>query len=432
MAIKCFKQRIWSLGLILCGLVAPSAFGKNNELVILTTFSSEPIEGLISEFKIKHPDTEVKVIHRRTQSAIQMLNKRFIQDIDMVLSSSPFLMQQLERRAQLAQTPVKTITPEWLSEFVLPPKDKVVSIGYSGAGVIWNQDYLKTYHLPLPTSFIDLTAPTYFGHITMSTPSRSGTTQMMIESILTRYGWEQGWRIVLNIGANLGTISSRSFGVSDYVAKGQFAIGPTIDSYAMILSRRFNHLGFAYDKDFTLMPTYVAQISKNDSDEAVRQFIEFLISDSVQQNLQTISFSKHALNNPELFNQQIPSLDLAIVMERETLVNQIFDNAITQRLPGLQDSWASIIKLQKQFQDFPKQQQRLEQVAKILFTLPVSEKEIQQLSQQLNALEQESNQLSGQKEAMIAEFNYRLNSKLDKNLERVQQSLRAIQQELMP
>ncbi|CSI63335.1 phosphoglycerate transport regulatory protein PgtC [Vibrio cholerae] len=30
----------------------------------------------------------------------------------------------------------------------------------------------------------------------MSTPARSGTTQMMVESILAKYGWQKGWEIV--------------------------------------------------------------------------------------------------------------------------------------------------------------------------------------------------------------------------------------------
>ncbi|MCV5959067.1 ABC transporter substrate-binding protein, partial [Escherichia coli] len=123
-----------------------------------------------------------------------------------------------------------------------------------------------------PKRFQDLTNPPYFGHVTMSTPSRSGTTQLMVESVLSQYGWQEGWRILLNVGANLATISSRSFGVADYIAKGKFGIGPTIDSYALIAQRKFDYVGFAYDQDFTLMPTYIAQINRGKSDKLAESF----------------------------------------------------------------------------------------------------------------------------------------------------------------
>ncbi|MCV5391904.1 ABC transporter substrate-binding protein, partial [Escherichia coli] len=74
--------------------------------------------------------------------------------------------------------------------------------GYSGAGIVWNKDYLAANHLPEPKRFQDLTNPPYFGHVTMSTPSRSGTTQLMVESVLSQYGWQGGWRILLHVGAN--------------------------------------------------------------------------------------------------------------------------------------------------------------------------------------------------------------------------------------
>lgn len=100
---------------------------------------------------------------------------------------------------------------------------------------MWNQDYLKTHQLPEPKQFSDLAKIGLFWachHEYTSTlwhhadDGGKHTGQIWLA---------KGWEILLRVGANLATASARSFGVSDYIANGQFAVGPTIDSYALIL-----------------------------------------------------------------------------------------------------------------------------------------------------------------------------------------------------
>lgn len=286
--------------------VPTQAQAAERELVILTTFSREPLLPLVEEFSRRYQGIEVQIIHRRAQSSVQLLNKSYIQNIDLVLSSSPYLMQNLAQSGKLAALPEPMQTPEWLKPYALPMTEHVATIGYSGAGLVWNQDYLKTHQLPEPKQFSDLAKPVYFGHVTMSTPARSGTTQMMVESILAKYGWQKGWEILLRVGANLATASARSFGVSDYIANGQFAVGPTIDSYALILGRKLDYVQFVYDESFTLMPTYVAQIRQNHNDQYAKAFIELLMSSAVQTNMEGNDFAKHSVQNQSLVNSDSP------------------------------------------------------------------------------------------------------------------------------
>ncbi|ASG09398.1 ABC transporter substrate-binding protein [Vibrio anguillarum] len=369
----------WCKWMVLLGSIAAAintAYAKENELVILTTFSREPLLPLIEEFSKQYQGVDVQVVHRRAQSSIQLLNKSYIQNIDVVLSSSPFLMQHLANSNKLATLPAHLQPPEWLKPYMLPPTDKVVTIGYSGAGLVWNRDYLSLHHLPTPTSFTDLANFIYFDHITMSTPTRSGTTQLMVESILAKYGWQQGWRILLNVGANLGTISSRSFGVSDYVAKGQFGIGPTIDSYASILERKFEHVQFRYDESFTLMPTYVAQVSLRENDQYAKAFIDLLMSKSVQTNMDSNDFSKHAINDKSLFNEAYTQLSMASITHREELVNLLFEIAITKRLPQLKDTWLAINHAKTKYAHNEPALKLIENIETRVFSLPVTETEL--------------------------------------------------------
>lgn len=124
--------------------------------MILTTFSREPLLPLVEEFSRRYQGIEVQIIHRRAQSSVQLLNKSYIQNIDLVLSSSPYLMQNLAQSGKLAALPEPMQTPEWLKPYALPMTEHVATIGYSGAGLVWNQDYLKTHQLPEPKQFSDL------------------------------------------------------------------------------------------------------------------------------------------------------------------------------------------------------------------------------------------------------------------------------------
>jgi len=424
-------SRIVLLGVAL--LPTAMTHAEDKELVILTTFSREPLLPLIDEFSKQYQDVNVQVVHRRAQSSVQMLSKSYIQNIDIVLSSSPYLMQHLAENGRLTKLPERFQVPEWLRPYMLPPAGQVVTIGYSGAGIVWNRDYLQTHQLPKPQQFSDLTSPVYFGHLTMSTPARSGTTQLMVESILTKYGWQEGWRLLTNIGANMATISSRSFGVSDYVAKGQFGIGPTIDSYAFILERKFDHVEFAYDESFTLMPTYVALVQQQHNDVYAQAFIDLLMSKAVQTNMDTNDFAKHGLSDKSLFNERFTRLSAATLIQREDCMNILFDLMISKRLPALKDTWLAIINVRKQYRDNKQVLAQIELIEQLVFSVPISEKELGAVVNQISPLadaNDESQQAS--KTMLLTELSHSWKKQIDANLEQANDQLKSLTRVVTP
>ncbi len=427
-----FFRRIFSqasgLGLLFsCLFFGTSVSAQEKELVILTTFSREPLLPLIDEFSKQYQDVDVQVVHRRAQSSVQMLGKSYIQNIDIVLSSSPYLMQHLAENGRLTTLPERFQAPEWLRPYMLPPTGQVVTIGYSGAGIVWNRDYLQTHQMPKPKQFSDLAAPVYFGHLTMSTPARSGTTQLMVESILAKYGWEEGWRLLTNIGANMATISSRSFGVSDYVAKGQFGIGPTIDSYALILERKFDHVEFAYDESFTLMPTYVALVNQQHDDIYAKAFVDLLMSKAVQTNMDANDFAKHGLSDKSLFNEQYTRLSVATLIQREDCLNLLFDLMISKRLPALKDTWLSIVNARKQHSQNRQLSAQIDAIEQLVFSVPISEQELDKVVNQISPLadaSDESQQVA--KTMLLAELSHAWKKRLDTNLQQANEQLKAL------
>ncbi|MGF1763763.1 ABC transporter substrate-binding protein [Aliivibrio kagoshimensis] len=351
-----------------------SAKNDSNTLVILTTLSEKPLQPILDGFKQKYSSAKVKVIHRRTSTSIKLLNQGYIDDIDVVISTSPFLMNKLNELQLLKAVPSKYNPPAWLAAHIMVDDNRAVAVGYSGAVILWNKDYLAMNKLPQPTRWEDLAKPDFFQHITMSTPTRSGTTQMMIESILQHYGWDEGWRLLLNIGANLATISSRSFGVSESISRGIVGAGPVIDSYALNLTN-LSFLSYSYLSNVALMPSLVGVLNTQDQNRLTTQFLDYFLSNSVQSTISSNSFAKQPINDPKLAKNVHFILDKEVMTRREQLINTLFDLAITQQLPQLQDTWLSIIKAQKRYQGRPDIQQQIEQAKSILFHFPINEDE---------------------------------------------------------
>ena len=83
----------------------------------------------------------------------------------------------------------------------------------AGYGIMWNTRYLAANKLPEPKEWADLVNPVYHGHLAISSPSRSGTTHLTVETILQGEGWAKGWGQLLAIAGNSAAITERSFGV---------------------------------------------------------------------------------------------------------------------------------------------------------------------------------------------------------------------------
>ncbi|BAJ04041.1 phosphoglycerate transport regulatory protein PgtC, putative [Shewanella violacea DSS12] len=358
--------------IILISPLQTMAEPDDKTLVILTTLSEKPLQPIIEKFKQQHNDIEIKIIHRRTSTSIKLLNQGYIGDIDLVISTSPFLMNRLIKTKQLKQLDTKYQPPLWLAPHSLAADNRIVVFGYSGAVILWNKDYLKQYQLPIPTHWEDLTQAVFFQHITMSTPTRSGTTQMMVESILQHYGWDKGWSLLLNIGANLATISSRSFGVSESISSGMLAAGPMIDSYAINLAK-LDYLGFSYLSNVALMPCYVGIIEGSVQDKLSTQFIDFLLSEPNQQALPSSTLAKQSIHDPSLANTLNFTLNQGLMLQRELTINTLFDLAISQQLPQLQDAWLSVIEAEQTFKDQPSKLAEIHRAKQLMFQFPISE-----------------------------------------------------------
>ncbi|ARZ02008.1 ABC transporter substrate-binding protein [Yersinia ruckeri] len=320
----------------------------SNELVIATTFSPEATAHIITEWHKQPQAVPIRTLNRTSSSLERLLSTPMGDNIDLVLTSSPMLMQHLQDHQRLAMLPPLTMhsqqrVPESL-------RSSTAAVAISGYGILANSARLKEKHLPTPVTWDGLKDARYQGMILMSSPSRSDTNHLMIETLLQQRGWQQGWETLLEISGNLATISSRSFGVSNKIKTGLGIAGPIIDNYATLLLKD-PQLTFSYFPESGASPTFIAMTNNRSHQTDAARFINFLLSDNGQKAVSDTDTGKYPVTplpvtdprakQQQRLLQQTP-LDYRQILQRQRLVQQLFDTAITFRLHQLQDAWKAL------------------------------------------------------------------------------------------
>ncbi|MGF1687177.1 extracellular solute-binding protein [Photobacterium japonica] len=355
-------------------LFSASCWAKpTNQLVVLTTFHLEAIQPILESFKKHHPKMTFTILHRRETSGLRLLQQAD-HDIDVVISSSLSLYATLSEQKRLV--PLNELNYDSAfqqQQFMQQTLKNVAVFGYSGYGIMWNNDYLKMHDLPPPDSWESLTEPHYFRHLVMSSPARSGTTHIMVENILQQYGWKKGWKILLQIGGNLSSVSARSYGVSDTIARGLAGIGPIIDSYAYSRQKTFPFIDFKYQANSPLLPSYAAAVENIHPSPYSVAFIQFLLSDEIQQDLSSSTMNKYALNQAMSQPFDVIPINQFLMQQRAALVKQLFEQTINQQLIRLNQAWQLIHEIKKLPHLSQAEQRQFNLALKLASTPPISE-----------------------------------------------------------
>lgn len=344
------------------------------ELLIATTLSTNATAHIIEQWQKANPGITVKTVNRTSRSIERLVTSAFSDKIDLIISSSPMLLAHLKNNHLLST--IASLPPQ--SQQLVPPvlRNEVAAFAVSGYGILSNQKYLKQHHLPIPKNWQDLALPDYYGMLSISTPARSDTTHIMIESLLQEFGWEKGWQIIMEMGGNIGTISSRSFGVVDKVNSDLSIIGITIDNYANVNNNK--KLVFYSFPNNVPIPTFITILAQSKHQTSAQQFVRFLLSAKGQlavshpntgkypvipvDDIKSKYYQLDNMNQAELINYDI-------LLKRQELVKQLFDIAITFRLEQLKDTWQLLYATENKIGT------KLTAVRQLLTQMPIDEAE---------------------------------------------------------
>lgn len=198
----------------------------------------------------------------------------------------------------------------------------------------------------------------YNGHVAMSSPSRSGTTHLTVETVLQGEGWDQGWATWKWISGNMNTVTERSFGVPDAVNSGATGFGIVIDFFGLASKASGFPVELVYPSVTAIVPANIGIIENAPNQEGARQFVEFLLSPEGQQVLLNPAIMRLPVNPeayanapegfPNPFSEEFApgaiEFDVDKSGVRYNLVNSLFDVLVTYRLDDLRAAVAAVQK----------------------------------------------------------------------------------------
>jgi ABC-type glycerol-3-phosphate transport system substrate-binding protein len=189
----------------------------------------------------------------------------------------------------------------------------------------------------------------------MSSPSRSGTTHLTVETMLQGEGWDKGWSQILQVAGNCAAITERSFGVPDGVNNGQFGIGLVIDFFGLAGKYSGFPVEFAYPDVTAVVPANIALVAGSKNPEEAKKFIAFSVSAEGQQLLFDPKISRLPILPPEqlkapagypnpfeIAKRAKVQFDSDLSESRYNVVSAMFDQTITFRIKELQAATKAI------------------------------------------------------------------------------------------
>lgn len=365
------------------------------KLVIVSSYPKVLTDEFRRAFEKLYPQVTVDVLRKKTGAGVDYLVQTQDQNIvDLFWVSAPDAMETLKQHQLLSPFVYRSPgVPSSVSGYPAnDPEGFYTGFAASGYGVMWNERYIDAKQLTAPVDWDVLASPAYFGHVGMSSPSRSGTTHLAVESMLQGLGWQQGWQLARSIGGNVSRITKKSSHVPKGVETGEFAAGIVIDFYGLGSRARRYPVNFAYPEVTSVVPASIALVSQAPNPKAAKAFVEFLLSEYGQSLLLEPEIRRLPLR-PEIYDRapdEYPNpfkddalkekqvFDVRLSAQRYAVVNALFDVMVTFNIDELKAATRSLHLLRSELDETSSEAQGearrlLLQSEALLNFIPISE-----------------------------------------------------------
>lgn len=342
----------------LCLLCPPLLAGT---VTVVTSFPKELTQAYKAAFEKANPSIRIEILNKNTVQGIAFVRELPVgQRPDVFWASAPDAFEVLAGQKLLdnvADLANKAVPAKVGSYPINNPQGLYLGQALAGYGLMWNTRYMAAHKLPAPRQWADLARPVYFGHVAMSSPSRSGTTHLTVETLLQGEGWAKGWTQMLQIAGNCAAITERSFGVPDGVNNGQFGIGLVIDFFGLAGKYSGFPVEFVYPDVTAVVPANIGLVAGGRNADEAKKFIAFTVSAEGQQLLYDPKISRLPILPPEQMGGKTPAgypnpfeiakrakvqFDSDLSESRYNVVSTMFDQTITFRIKELQAATRAI------------------------------------------------------------------------------------------
>jgi len=340
-------------------LAAACLTAQAGTVTVLTSFPKELTTAYQKAFEAANPGIKIEILNKNTTASVAYVRELPEgQRPDVMWASAPDAFEVLSSFSLLQSAPevVNKSAPAKIGNYPLnDPKGMYYGQALAGYGISWNTRYLKAHKLAEPREWTDLLKPEYFGHIAISSPSRSGTTQLTVETILQGEGWDKGWAQLLEMMGNAAAVTDRSFAVPDGVNNGQYGIGIVIDFLALAGKYSGYPVDFVYPSMTAVVPANIALIAGAKNPDEAKKFMAYTMSVPGQQllfdpkigRLPILPYSmlKAPAGYPvpqDIAKRAKVQFDSQLSGARYPVVISLFDQMVTFRLKELQGATKAI------------------------------------------------------------------------------------------
>ena len=330
-------------------------------VTVITSFPKELTSAYKAAFEKANPGITLEILNKNTVAGIAFVRETAAgQRPEVFWASAPDAFEVLKRDKLLVAAPDvdnKAIPAKIGSYPINDPQGYYKGQALAGYGIMYNTRYLKANKLAAPREWTDLLAPQWFGHVAMTSPSRSGTMHLTVETILQGEGWDKGWSQLLQMAGNSAQITERSFGVPDGINNGQFGAGPVIDFFGLAGKNSGFPVEFVYPAVTSIVPANIALVAGGRNSEEAKKFVAFTLSQAGQELLLQPAISRLPVLPYAALGGKIPAgypdpqtivkrakvhFNADLSEARYSVVHSLFDQTITFRLKELQAATKAI------------------------------------------------------------------------------------------
>lgn len=359
-------------------------------ITVVTSFPKELTAAYKKAYEAKYPGDKLEILNKNTAAGIAYVREQPVGSRPEVFwASAPDAFEVLASGKLLQKVDGgNAAIPDKVGAYPInDPQGLYKGQALAGYGIMWNTRYLAANKLPAPKEWADLAKPEYFSHVAISSPSRSGTTHLTVETILQGEGWNKGWAQLLAISGNSAAITERSFGVPDGVSNGQFGIGLVIDFFGLAAKNTGMPVEFVYPSVTAIVPANIALVAGAKSPEGGKRFIQFALSEEgqlllLQKDISRLPvlpaiYAKAPPGYPNPFSGTIQAkvnFDSDLSEARYYVVVSLFDQMITFRHKELAQATRAIWDAEKRLGGRASAQ--LDEAKKLVFTPVVDDRQI--------------------------------------------------------
>ena len=267
----------------------PAGHGET-ELVVYSTIFAEYAEAMKAGFEALHPGVTVNVLNPGgTEAMFKKLESEAANpQADVVHAGSMINYQHaislglLEPYAPQAPG-FQASLPVGSSRLELSHPENYYHVwSLMFTGIMYNQQVLDRYNLPVPRTFKDLANPVYKDQIISANPLKSSTASSNVMTMLQIYG-DEAPALWEGINANLPYYSGSSSRIYTLVSKGEFAIAIGLSRPALVAMNEGYPVNFVFPADGSqIYDNSMALVKGAKHPNLAREFIDYILGDEMQ------------------------------------------------------------------------------------------------------------------------------------------------------